>query len=372
MRAIRFAALAAFLTVGCKVSSAATQAGTPTGEVWMTTDEIAAAGVAAQPVERRDVDDVLVTSGRVAFDEEHVAHVLSPVSGQVTAIDGQLGQVVRRGQRLALLGSPDVGGATSDANKAQSDLVAAQHQYDRQKQMWAAKATSLQALQQAEDGRRNAKAEFERAQQKVQLLHVGDAVTQYYPLTSPIDGAILARNVTPGQQLQGMYSGGNSPELFTVGDTDLVWLFGAVYETDLSRVTAGAKVEVSVVGLPHAFEGKVDYVSGMLDPQTRTATLRCTIPNPGHELKPEMYGTLRVSVAPIEALAVARSAILHLGGTALVFVDRGTSPDGRERFERLPVSVDESGAGEWVPVKHGVEAGDRVVVKGAEALSSKL
>lgn len=372
MRRIGLIVLAAFVAVGCKASRAATQPGLPPGEVWLGADEIAKDGIAVAPVVPHDVDDALVTSGRIGFDEERVAHVLSPISGQVTSIDAQLGQAVHRGQMLASLSSPDVGGATADANKANADLHAAQHAYDRQKHLWTDKATSLEDLQQAEDAWRNAKAEYERAQEKVRLLHVGGAVTQGYALTSPIDGVVLGRNISPGEQIQGMYSGGSSPELFTVGDTDEVWVFGAVYETDLARVHAGAKVDVSVVGLPKTFTGTLDYVADMLDPQTRTASIRCTIANPEHLLRPEMYATLRVTAAAKSALAIPRSAIVHLGGTPLVFVDRGHASDGRERFERLPVDVDETGSGPWVPVAHGVDRGDRVVVKGADALSSRL
>jgi hypothetical protein len=85
-----------------------------------------------------------------------------------------------------------------------------------------------------------------------------------------------------------------------------------------------------------------------------------------------MYGTVRVAVAPIQALAVPRGAILHLAGQALVFVERGMAPDGRTRFERLPIMVDESGDMPFVPVEHGLERGDKVVATGGEALSSRL
>jgi multidrug efflux pump subunit AcrA (membrane-fusion protein) len=129
---------------------------------------------------------------------------------------------------------------------------------------------------------------------------------------------------------------------------------------------------VSVVGTGKPFAGKVDYVADMLDPQTRTARLRCTIANPDHRLEPEMYGTVRVAVAPVLALAIPREAILHLAGQALVFVDKGSAPEGRMRFERLPVVVDESGDAPFVPVQHGLDRGDHVVATGAEMLSSRL
>jgi cobalt-zinc-cadmium efflux system membrane fusion protein len=358
--------------VSCTPSRAATVTGAPPGEVWLRPDEVTAAGIAGVPVEEHNVDDVLVASGRISFNEERVAHVSSPVSGRVVRIDGALGQHVKRGQVLALITSPDLGDATAALAKAGADLIATEHAFQRAKLLREGGGASDLTVEQAEDAWRIARAEAERAQEKVALFHAGRSVTQSYPLTSPIEGNILARTVTPGFEVQGTYSGGTLPELFTVGDLDDVWVFADIYETDLARVHAGQRVEVSVVGTGKPFQGKVDYVANMLDPQTRTARLRCSIHNPDHQLEPEMYGTVRVAVAPVQALAVPRGAILHLAGQALVFVERGMAPDGRMRFERLPLVVDESGDMPFVPVEHGLERGDKVVATGAEVLSSRL
>ncbi|MGH7294084.1 MAG: efflux RND transporter periplasmic adaptor subunit [Polyangiaceae bacterium] len=348
------------------------QAPLPPGEVWMTAADLEHDKVVEEDVKRRGVDDVLVSSGRLAFDEGRVAHINSPVSGRVVRIDGSLGQHVDKGQILAVLSSPDLGDATSALSKATADLIAYEHAYHRLQGLHDEGGASDAAVEQAQDAWRTAKAEVERAQEKVSLLHAGRNVTESYPLTSPIAGTILARNVTPGFEIQGAYSGGNQPELFTVGDLEEVWLYADVYESDLGRVHAGQAIDLTVVGIPTAFHGSIDYLADMLDPQTRTARLRCTIANPEHKLEPEMYGTVRVHVAPIEALAIPRKSILHLGDQQLVFVDRGPAPDGRTRFERMPVVADETGADPYVPVTHGVDENQRIVISGGEALSAKL
>jgi cobalt-zinc-cadmium efflux system membrane fusion protein len=333
---------------------------------------MAGAGITALPVEEHGIDDVLVASGRISFNEQRVAHVSSPVSGRIVRIDGALGEQVKRGQILAVIRSPDLGDATSILAKADADLITTEHAFRRAKQLREGGGASDMVVEQAEDAWRSAKAEVERAQEKVGLFHAGRSVTETYPLTSPIDGNILARTVTPGFEVQGTYSGGAMPELFTVGDLDDVWVFADIYETDLARVHAGQNVQVSVVGTGKPFEGTVDYVAAMLDPQTRTARLRCTIQNPAHRLEPEMYGVVRVAVAPVQALAIPREAVLHLAGQAFVFVEQGPAPEGRVRFERLPLVVDESGDAPFVPVEHGLDRGNLVVVKGTEALSTRL
>jgi cobalt-zinc-cadmium efflux system membrane fusion protein len=268
-----------------------------------------------------------------------------------------------------------VGDASSDLGKARADLIAAEHDYARQKELFANRATPQMALEQSEDNYRKAKAEFERAQRKAYLFRAGGGVTQYYTLFADIDGEVVARNVNPGAEIQGQYSGGgNTNELFTIGQLDRVWVLADVYEVDLARVQVGAKTTVTVVGYKDkTFEGTLDWVSGMLDPTTRTAKIRCVIDNPEKLLKPEMYATVRITVAPTRALAVPPDAVVPLGDQTVVFVEQGTAPDGRMRYERVPVMVDaRMGNGKFVPVLHGLDPGQKVVVAGAKELSHRL
>lgn len=191
----------------------------PAGEVWLTEAQIAEAKVEVAPLDEESVDDVVVTSGKVAFDDAKVSHVFSPVSGRVTRIEGKLGQTVKKGDVLATLESPDIGMASADLHKAQAERITAEHDLERQRELLAAHATSQRDFEQAEDAYRKAVAEVERAKQKTGLFRAGasSGVTQSYALRAEIDGEIVARNVTPGVEVQGLYSGGNPVELFTVG-----------------------------------------------------------------------------------------------------------------------------------------------------------
>ena len=82
-----------------------------------------------------------------------------------------------------------------------------------------------------------------------------------------------------------------------------------------------------------------------------------------------MYATAALAVDRQRTLALPRSAVLHLGDQTMVFVEVGKSPDGRVRFERRPVSVNEEQGGDYLPVIRGISAGDRVVTAGAILLS---
>ncbi len=365
---------------GChKLEAAPEPAGPqpPAGEVWLTPQQVADAKIEVQPVEMQDVDDTILTSGRVALDDLRSGHVFSPVTGRVVSIhqtNAQLGAKVKKGDALAVIESPDIGNAVSDLHKAEAGLIAAQHDYDRKKSLFEQKAGSEADLEASEDNYRTAKAELERARQKTNLLHTGsvDSVTQTYTLTSPIDGEVLTRQINPGIEVQGQYSGGTTQELFTIGELDKVWVLADLYEIDIARVHIGSPATVTVVAYPsRVFKGSVDWVSGMLDPNTRTAKVRTTFDNADRLLRPEMYATVQISVDQKKALAIPRNALLRLGEYKVVFVETGQS-DGHVKFVRLPVDVDEGESSPWLEVKHGLEAGQKVVVNGAILLSQKL
>jgi hypothetical protein len=63
--------------------------------------------------------------------------------------------------------------------------------------------------------------------------------------------------------------------------------------------------------------------------------------------------------------------VLRVGEGRFVFVEDGKSPDGRARFVRRAVDVDDDG-GDPVAVVRGVEAGEKVVSAGAILLLGML
>lgn len=344
----------------------------PRGEVWMTDAQVAEAKVKVAPLEEQDVDDVVLTSGKVAFDDARVSHVYSPVSGRIVRIAAQPGQRVKKGDVLAVLESPDIGIASADLRKAEADRIAAEHDLERQKELLAAHATSQRDYEQAEDAFRKAKAEVERAKQKASLFRAAgsEGVTQTYAIRSEIDGEVVARNVSPGVEVQGQYGGGTAVELFTVGELDHVWVIADLYEMDVPRVKVGSKVTIRLFAFPNrSFPAHVDWVAGTLDPATRSAKIRCVLENPDRQLKPEMYATLAIAVDQHRALAVPRSAVLRLGEQTAVFVEKEKTRDGRNVFAKVPVQLDEGEGGKWIPIQHGLDKGARVVVEGGILLS---
>jgi len=381
MRVASLAALSCLLLASCRAGPRS-EATPPEDEVWIASDAFqkGEAKVVEARIER--LSQPVVTGGRFAFDDERVSHVFSPVTGRITRVLAQLGQRVKKGTPLLAVLSPDVGSAVSDEVKARADLVATEHDFERQRTLYAEKAASSRDFETAEDNYRRARAEEERALARLRTLRSGqiDAVTQEYALPSPIAGRVVARFVNPGVEVQGQFSGGTAVELFTVGDIDGLWLYADVAEADLSDVRVGAAVTVRVLSYPdRVFRGKVDWLSPVLDPALRTARIRCSLPNPEGLLKPEMYATVAIERPAVAKLALPREALVRINDHPFVYVAAGARPDGRQVFKRRQVQISERAfppdraAGPRLPydprepsavaIEGGVAEGEKVLVE---------
>jgi cobalt-zinc-cadmium efflux system membrane fusion protein len=318
------------------------------------------------------IADNLQTHARIVFDEDHVAHVFSPVTGRVRAIYAQLGQSVKKGDPLAVLSSPDLGTAASEAAKATSNLMLARHELARQKDLYAEQAAPRRDLETAQCNFEQAKAEATRTRDKMTLLgahHAADTKEHHFTLTAPIDGNIVARQINPGAEVVGQYSGGATQELFTVGSQEAVWAISDIYEQDVGRIELGATVEVRSLAFPDSpLPGKIDWIADSLDPVLRTLSVRSTLANPSHQLKAQMFATMIIHAKPRRALAVPRRALLRFGHNILVMGVNASN----SAFVRRPVEVDDAGNGLYVPVLRGLHVGDPYVSEGALLVSEAI
>ena len=345
----------------------------PADQVWLTPRQLEEAHIELEPVAPRPVGGKVLAAGRVTFDDLRVAHVFSPVTGRITRILVQPGEAVKKDQPLCVISSPDLGSAASDRAKARAALVQAEKDYRRQRELYELHAGTQRDFEAAEASYQAARAELERAERKARLFGNGDGVTQTYTLTAPIAGEVIQRGANPGLEVQGQYGGGAAVELFTIGAQDSLWVLADVYDLDLPRVKKGAPVSFRVLSYPEQrFAGAVEWISGALDPTSRSAKVRFTVDNRAGLLRPELFGTAEISVAPETRLALRRSALLLLGEQPVVFAVVGTAADGRRRFERRVVAIDDMAGGDYVPLRGGLSKDETVVVSGGILLLGML
>ena len=136
------------------------------------------------------------------------------------------------------------------------------------------------------------------------------------------------------------------------------------------RRCLGADGRIAVDAYPgETFQGKVTYVSDLLDEVTRTAKARVEIPNPERRLKPGMFVTATLSVpAPRTSAvtAIPEAAVYQIRGKPVVFIQ-----ESERVFAVRDVRLGQRAAS-YVEVLDGVREGEQVVTEGGFALKSTL
>ena len=311
--------------------------------------------------------------GKVQYSEDRFARISSPLVGRVTDVHAKLGEKVVAGQVLLSIDSADIGAAHSDYAKAQSDLQLATRNYELAKDLYETKALSKKDLVQAENDFFKAQAEDRRARERLLALRVPAAeldkpraeqrITSRFDLKAPLEGTVVERSVTVGQLV------GTDPTqmLYTIADLNMLQVVAEVYERDLSRVARGLPVTVAVEAYPdETFTGTIVYVGDVVDPNTRTIKVRCSVANRTLKLKPEMFARVSLRIGPGNpVLVLPKEAVMEVNGQEFVFVQ---TTDGR--YVRRPV-VTGLASGEVIQIRQGVQVGERVVVKGALLLKGE-
>jgi len=329
--------------------------------------------IVVEAVQLKPITGDLSLPGKVQYSEDRYAKISSPVVGRVVEVRAKLGDKVAAGQVLLSIESADIGAAYSDFVKAESDLQLTKRNYELAKDLYETKALSKKDLVQAENDYLKAQAEFRRARGRLLALRVPAAeldkprterlITSRFDLKSPLTGTVVERNVTVGL----MVGADPTQMLYTIADLNVLQVVAEVYERDLSRVSKGTPVTVTVEAYPdETFSGTIVYVGDVVDPTTRTIKVRCNVTNHDLKLKPEMFARVRLKTgSSTPVLALPKQAVIEVGGQAFVFVQ---AADGR--YVRRPV-VTGTMSGDSIEIREGLQAGERVVVKGALLLKSE-
>ena len=323
------------------------------------------------PVEKGFLPRALRLSGSVAYNAFETTPVFAAIGGPVHEILVAPGQFVQAGQPLLTVTSPDYSAARSTYIKAREAYTLSDKLFTRAQDLFTHGAISEADLQQAETNRNQAHADLESSSDTLRALGVKDpesliknAVrpTSESPVLAPVTGEIVERLVGPGQLLQSGVT-----QCFTISNTNTVWVFVNVYQSDLPFVHLGDAVDINTDSYPELFHGKISYLAPALDPNTRTLQARIVTENPGKKLKKDMYVTATVKAGSIpDAITVPDPAILRdTENQPFVYVQVGPN-----QFARRLVTLGQSAKGR-TQITSGLKESERVVGDGSLFLQFK-
>ena len=282
--------------------------------------------------------------GKVTYDETHLTHIHSKVSGYIEEVFADsVGKPVRAGDPLFTIYSPDL-------LATQQDFLLALKSRDLLRNSTVASASmgSENLIAAARERLRL----WDVSDQEIQTLETEGKVKRAIAVYSPVTGIVMERAA---------YHHGTfvdpTKDLFTIVDLSHVWILGEVYETDLPLVRVGqsAQVELPYSGGGRKFSGRVEFIYPFLDPKTRTVQVRMEFANPDLSLKPEMFTNITMTASLGRQVLIPQDALMDTGTEQYVFVDKG---NGYVEPRKVKASTE---AGDKVGIQEGLKPGERVV-----------
>lgn len=324
----------------------------------------------------KELQEYLHVVGTVQPIDTRIGHVRPLTRGRVERVDVRVGDRVRAGQTLATFDNIEAGevlaeyqGAVTELQRLRLQQASAQRIAERNHELSELGAIAKKNAELSQVEAQSAR-ESVRVQESVvaglvsRLRRFGvEQVNLTNPSTvirAPFAGVVIKAQTAPGDVFDA------DRELFSIADLSHVWVHAEVYEQDLGRVKVGQPAVITVDTYPgEKFYGQVTYLSDILDPQTRTARVRCEVANPGVRLKLDMFAAIELPTHfSRRALVVPASAIQDLNGSPVVFVRK--TPTG---FEVRPVKTGKT-LEEETEIESGLREGEEVVSIGSFHLKS--
>ena len=277
--------------------------------------------------------------GKVQADERLLKNQVAYIPGRIEKLMVNFtGEMVSKGQPLALIYSPEL-------VTAQQELLEAAKTKQAQPEIYEAAKEKLR--------------QWKLTDKQIAEIENSGKVQANMEVESTASGIVTARRVNNGDYVS------QGSVLYEVSDLSRVWILFDAYESDLPFLKKGDKVDFSIQALPgSAYSGMIMFIDPVIDPVNRVAKVRLEMSNPGAKLKPEMFATgiVKSNLAEYkDKLVIPRSAVLWTGKRSIVYVKQaGYEPVFKIREIELGPQL-----GNSYVVTGGLKDGEEIVTEGA-------
>lgn len=330
------------------------RAGTPPdlAEVPLSREGIRVLGVRTVAASRGRLQRTVRAVGHVTADETRIHRVHTKIGGYVERLHvNQTGQVVRKGQPLLDLYSPE--------------LLASQEEYLRA--LDAARRFADSSLPEVREG---GKALLDAARRRLELYDVPSSFLKKLDKTgqpqrtvtllAPASGVVTLKGVFEGQRIE------PATEVMTVTDLSRIWIEADLYEDEARGLALGQGATATLsYDATVRLEGRVSFIQPTLNPETRTVRVRLEFANPDGRLRPGDFANVDIPLQSADGVLIPDTAIMDTGEREIVFVEAE-----KQRFVPRRVVVGLRHGGQAL-ILEGLAEGERVATAATFLLDSE-
>jgi len=288
--------------------------------VMLTDAQIQSAGVQLGKVERKDISTILKVNGTVDVPPQSLVSVSMPLGGYLKSTQLLPGMYVRKGEVIATMEDQQYIQLQEDYLVTKSNLLYAESEFRRQKELYETKSSSEKVYQQARMEYDNQKIALHALAEKMELIHLSPAtltesnISRTVQIYAPISGFVSKVNMNIGRYVTA------TDVLFELINPTDIHLNLRVFEKDIDKLSIGQSVMANTLHQPDKkYPCEIMLISQALS-SDRTAEVHCHFEKYDKILLPGMYLNAEIAVKNHNAFVVPEEAIVSFEGNNFIFL----------------------------------------------------
>jgi cobalt-zinc-cadmium efflux system membrane fusion protein len=346
----------------------------PEDIVELRADQIKLANVETGSIQMQSLSGKLKVSGIVSVAPQNLATVCMPMGGFVKSTSLMPGNVVSKGQILAVLENQEFVDIQQNYLEAKNKFEFAEADYKRHSELFKNDVYSEQNLLQVTSDYKNLKAMVKALEQKLAMIGINpanlheDDISSSVSVVSPISGFIKTVNINMGKYVA------PADVMFEIVNSDKLFLELILFEKDAAKVAAGQKISFFINNEMEQHEALI-YQTGKSISEDKTYKVYASVPGTCKNVLPGMYVNAIIETLGEKVSTLPAEAIVSFDDKEYIFVfdknkEEGGKPFTEYRMIEIHKGVTDNGFSEVILPEGFDIVTAKVVIKGAYNLLS--
>lgn len=324
-------------------------------------------------IEQKELRNVIKANGFLKVPNQSKASVTSLYSGQVKSILVRSGNIVAKGQTIAVIENPNQVLVQEQYLTVLDQIQMTQTEVNRQKELYEGNAGALKNWQYAESQLKTLKTQKASLVKQLQLMGISPSsvsaknLNSSMSVKSPISGVVGAILVDIGS-----YIDISSPVAEIVDNSDL-HLDLNVFEKDLPSIKKGQLIHFTMTNNPSKeYDAEIFSIGSTFEDNSKAVSVHASVKGDKTGLIDGMNVVALISIGESLVSAVPQESIVNSGAEDFIFI-----LDKKERneyiFKRIPIvkGVTDVGYAQITPLI-SIPENAQIVTKGAFFLLAKM
>lgn len=350
--------------------------------VSLTEMQMKTASVELDTIEMKNLTTSIRVNGTLAVPNQNKAVITSLANGVLRTLQVQPGAYVSKGQQIGTIANTELSSIQQQLVSINSQIVFAEQEQKRQRELVAGNAAPMKNLQKAEAELNGLKAQQTALKRQLEVLGVSSkgGISGVLSITAPISGTISEISAQIGSQINA-----NSPIAQIINNSELhLDLF--IYEKDLPKVVTGQTIHFTLTNNPgKEYDATIYSIGTAFVNETKAIPVHAKVINNKTGLIEGMTVTARISLGENVYPAVPDEAIVNEGGKDYIFILNSINSskpptNGTEdkegtayNFKKVQIIKGTSDVG-YTEIKliNEIPKGSKIVTKGSFFIMAKM